>query len=115
MTSCWRARFAASKWVWNWPQFRTIRAVWRLRWLISLCRRRKPGPSRLPPSGKRMKRLALALLLFGAGVLCVFQAGAFQSASGYHLLKKIPLGAAEGGGAYFDYITFDAAARRVYL
>src|ERR1700692_3208151 len=32
-----------------------------------------------------------------------------------HLLKKIPLGAAEGGGEYFDYITFDAAARRVYL
>lgn len=34
---------------------------------------------------------------------------------GYHLLKKIPLGAAPGGGEYFDYITVDAAARRVYL
>ncbi|MCU1338436.1 MAG: hypothetical protein JWO19_4017 [Bryobacterales bacterium] len=34
---------------------------------------------------------------------------------GYHLIKKIPLGAAEGGGEYFDYITVDAAARRVYL
>jgi hypothetical protein len=33
----------------------------------------------------------------------------------YHLLKTIPLGAAPGGGEYFDYITADAAARRVYL
>jgi len=48
------------------------------------------------------------LLLFCAGAL------AFQS-GGYHLLKKIPLGAAPGGGEYFDYITFDAATRRVYL
>lgn len=31
-----------------------------------------------------------------------------------HLLKKIPLGAAPGGGEYFDYIYVDAAARRVY-
>lgn len=36
-------------------------------------------------------------------------------ATGYHLLKKIPLGAAPGGGEYFDYITFDAPTRRVYL
>src|SRR5260370_35019381 len=34
---------------------------------------------------------------------------------GYHLLKKIPLGAAPGGGEDFDYITVDSAARRVYL
>jgi YVTN family beta-propeller protein len=31
------------------------------------------------------------------------------------LLKKIPLGAAPGGMEYFDYITVDAPARRVYL
>jgi YVTN family beta-propeller protein len=36
-------------------------------------------------------------------------------ADGYHLLKNIPLGAAEGGGEYFDYITVDSTARRVYL
>jgi DNA-binding beta-propeller fold protein YncE len=48
-------------------------------------------------------------LLLGAAIL------ASQAGGGYHLLKKIPLGAAEGGGEYFDYITFDAAARRVYL
>src|SRR3979409_2553745 len=35
--------------------------------------------------------------------------------TGYHLLKKIPLGGAPGGGEYFDYVTVDSAARRVYL
>ena len=63
-----------------------------------------------------MKRRNFAL--FGAGS-CFLLLGtavlAFQAGGGYHLLKKISLGAAEGGGEYFDYITFDAAARRVYL
>jgi DNA-binding beta-propeller fold protein YncE len=54
-----------------------------------------------------VRSVAGSLLL--AACLFAFQPGA------YHLLKKIPLGAAEGGGEYFDYITFDAAARRVYL
>jgi len=31
------------------------------------------------------------------------------------LLKKIPLAAAPGGGEYFDYITVDSDARRVYV
>src|ERR1700682_2818779 len=35
--------------------------------------------------------------------------------SGYHLLKKVPLGGAPGGGEYFDYVTVDVDARRVYL
>jgi YVTN family beta-propeller protein len=46
--------------------------------------------------------------------LCAYLVAA-SSVGGYHLLKKIPLGAAPGGGEYFDYITVDAAARRVYL
>src|ERR1700730_7568267 len=33
----------------------------------------------------------------------------------YHLLKKIPFGAAPGGKEYFDYVVVDADARRVYL
>jgi DNA-binding beta-propeller fold protein YncE len=33
----------------------------------------------------------------------------------YHLLKKVPLTAAPGGGEYFDYITVDAPGRRVYF
>lgn len=36
-------------------------------------------------------------------------------ARAYHLIKTVPLGAAEGGGEYFDYITVDSAARRVYV
>src|SRR5438477_10389237 len=51
----------------------------------------------------------MRLLVLGAIVLVAVSAG------GYHLLRKIPLGAAEGGGEYFDYITVDGAARRVYL
>jgi len=51
--------------------------------------------------------------------LCSFCIGAFvliaAPGAGYHLLKKVPLGAAQGGGEYFDYITVDAGARRAYL
>src|ERR1700756_1502652 len=58
---------------------------------------------------KRLKvLLGLCLLVFGGYVLA-------SPPSGYHLLKKIPFGAAPGGSEYFDYITFDNATRRVYL
>ena len=41
---------------------------------------------------------------------------AFASTGGYHLLKKYSFGAAQGSTReYFDYITVDSAARRVYL
>jgi DNA-binding beta-propeller fold protein YncE len=53
--------------------------------------------------------VAVSFLVLGAYALATPQTG------GYHLLKKISFGAAEGGGEYFDYITIDAAARRVYL
>jgi DNA-binding beta-propeller fold protein YncE len=61
--------------------------------------------------GSDFGRLAVGLgfLWLGAYALAAPPAG------GYHLLKKISLGAAEGGGEYFDYITVDAAARRLYL
>jgi YVTN family beta-propeller protein len=52
--------------------------------------------------------LGLFLLFLTAFVLA-------SPPSGYHLLKKIPFGAAPGTIEYFDYITFDAATRRVYL
>ncbi len=55
-----------------------------------------------------MQKMLFALLLSAA----VF---ALQPAGNYHLLRKVALPAAEGGGEYFDYITFDAASRRVYL
>ena len=61
-----------------------------------------------------MKKLSLSLML----VSCVLQGAVALAAppgSGYHLLKKIALGAAPGGSEYFDYVTVDSAARRVYL
>ena len=59
-------------------------------------------------------RRSYASGMFLCGTLAA-TALAFQAKGGYHLLRKVSLGAAEGGGEYFDYITFDAAARRVYL
>ena len=47
--------------------------------------------------------------------LCISSPGA-GPVGGYHLIKKVPFGAAEGStNEYFDYITVDPAARRVYL
>lgn len=61
--------------------------------------------------GSKLRRLAVGFCVLLLGVYLV----AASSAGGYHLLKKVPLGAAPGGGEYFDYITVDSAARRVYL
>ena len=61
-----------------------------------------------------MKKVSLSLTLVSFLLLGAI-AMAAPPGSGYHLLKKIPLGAAPGGGEYFDYVTIDAAARRVYL
>jgi hypothetical protein len=49
---------------------------------------------------------------------CLFLGtGAFAGppAVSYHLLKKVPLPAAPGTREYFDYITVDSEARRVYV
>ena len=59
-----------------------------------------------------MKKFLLPLLCFALLGIVIF---ASAPGPGYHLLKKIPLGAAPGGGEDFDYITVDSAARRVYL
>jgi len=53
--------------------------------------------------------LALSILLVAT---CAFAA---PPTGGYHLIKKIQLAAAPGGGEYFDYITVDGNGRRVYL
>lgn len=57
--------------------------------------------------------------LGGGGTLLILL-GTFPllmaATNGYHLLKKYSFGAAEGSTReYFDYITVDSAARRVYL
>jgi YVTN family beta-propeller protein len=51
----------------------------------------------------------ILLLICGFGTLA-----SAQSVS-YHLLKTVPLGAAPGGGEYFDYVMADLDARRVYV
>ncbi len=53
--------------------------------------------------------VGVSFLLFGAYTL------ASPPAVSYHLLKKVPLAAAPGGSEYFDYLTVDSAARRVYV
>jgi YVTN family beta-propeller protein len=50
-----------------------------------------------------------ALLVFGSLAL------ASPPEGGYHLLKKYELGAAPGGKEYWDYITFDASRRRLFI
>ena len=63
-----------------------------------------------------MKFSRLAYLVVGVSLL-LFSAHAIASppAVHYHLLKTVPLPAAPGGTEYFDYITVDSAARRVYV
>jgi hypothetical protein len=61
-----------------------------------------------------MKKFLLPLPLVCLAMLGIV-AFASPPGPGYHLIKKLPLGAAPGGGEDFDYITVDSAARRVYL
>jgi DNA-binding beta-propeller fold protein YncE len=50
-----------------------------------------------------------SLLVFGLAGLATPQA------VNYRLLEKVSLGAAPGGGEYFDYLTADSGGRRVYV
>src|SRR5712691_7398867 len=63
-----------------------------------------------------MKISKFGRLAFGLSILllaaCAFTVSA---AGGYHLIKKVSLAAAPGGIEYFDYLTVDSAARRVYV
>ncbi|HEY6769156.1 MAG TPA: hypothetical protein VI386_30800, partial [Candidatus Sulfotelmatobacter sp.] len=61
-----------------------------------------------------MKKLSLSLSLVVFALIGTLVM-ASPPGSGYHLIKKVPLGAAPGGGEYFDYVTVDPVARRVYL
>jgi DNA-binding beta-propeller fold protein YncE len=64
-----------------------------------------------------MGRLAVAsfVALFGVCFLSGSYARPKPAASGYHLLKTVSLPPAAGGGEYYDYISVDPAARRVYV
>jgi WD40 repeat protein len=65
-----------------------------------------------------MSRHFLRSICYAAGIslvaLALAQLATPQSLN-YRLLKSVPLGAAPGGDEYFDYLTADAAARRVYV
>jgi DNA-binding beta-propeller fold protein YncE len=69
--------------------------------------------NKLMNQGARMKRLVLSFTLVLLALLGA--AASAATGTGYHLIKKIPLGAAPAGNEYFDYVMVDAAARRVYL
>jgi DNA-binding beta-propeller fold protein YncE len=61
-------------------------------------------------SGLNPIALSVSIVLLSAFAL------AFAATGGYHLLNKYPFGAAKGSTReYFDYITVDSAARRVYV
>jgi len=63
-----------------------------------------------------MKLSKFARLVFGLSVLLLGAYALTVSAQGgYHLIKKVPLAVAPGGGEYFDYILVDPMARRVYV
>jgi DNA-binding beta-propeller fold protein YncE len=68
-------------------------------------------------SESRVGRLVGGAALIVAGVLALGAFGVGMGATGgYHLLKKYSFGAAEGSTReYFDYITVDSSARRVYV
>ncbi len=57
-------------------------------------------------------------MLFAVAVCVISFAGivaAKTSGSGYHLLKKYPIGGGDGKTEYWDYITFDESSRHLYL
>jgi YVTN family beta-propeller protein len=63
-----------------------------------------------------MKRFApVIIVLFLAWLLPGNHAVSSSQKGIYHLLRKVSLGAAPGGGEYFDYLTFDASTRRIYV
>jgi YVTN family beta-propeller protein len=57
----------------------------------------------------------LQVTFWSVVILCSGLAAAGRPDGGYHLLKKYDLGTAPGGKEYWDYITFDASSRRLYI
>src|SRR5438034_2961233 len=63
-----------------------------------------------------VRRLAVRLSFTFVGASFLMGQSARQpAASSYHLLKTISLPPAPGGDEYYDYITVDAEARRVFV
>src|SRR5437879_1496576 len=66
---------------------------------------------------RRIGRFAvgLSLAFIGTCFLLSLSVRPQKAAGGHHLIKTISLPAAPGGAEYYDYITVDADARRVYV
>jgi DNA-binding beta-propeller fold protein YncE len=62
-----------------------------------------------------MKSTAMRVTACICLVALGLSAWASAPATSYHLIKTIPLGAAPGDSEYFDYVTVDSTARRVYI
>src|SRR5882672_10498740 len=63
-----------------------------------------------------MKTSSFARLAMGVSTLLLAAyALTVSAAGGYHLVKKVPLAVAPGGGEYFDYLLVDPDTRRVYV
>src|SRR5882762_7576366 len=62
-----------------------------------------------------MKLSSLGYLALGASFLVLGCHELAAQSVNYHLLVSIPLPQAPGGREYFDYLTVDADARRVYV
>jgi DNA-binding beta-propeller fold protein YncE len=72
------------------------------------------------PCGKVSRQRRFSMVSWIAAGVCLMLVAticlAETTKASYHLLKKYALGAAEGSTReYFDYITVDSSARRVYL
>lgn len=63
---------------------------------------------------EKSSRLAGVLVIVSLLALALVLPAGTQTVS-YHLLKRLPLGSAPGGGEYFDYLFADSSARRVYV
>src|SRR5580692_8818290 len=59
--------------------------------------------------------VGISVAVFSACLMLEMHAQPKPAASGYHLVKTLSLPDAPGGAEYYDYITVDAAARRVYV
>src|SRR5262245_52208658 len=63
-----------------------------------------------------LRRFAVCLsFTFVAASFLMAVSAQQKTASGYHLIKTISLPPAPGGEEYYDYLTVDADARRVYV
>lgn len=66
-------------------------------------------------SGFRRFAVVFLIAMFAVSSVALLAARPKPADSGYHLLKTVSLPPAPGGGEYFDYISVDPVARRVYV